>query len=174
MKKLILTTLLTLLIFAPLSARAEKSIYVHFGGFSQHFKDRGPGLEHRRSHNNLGLEYETSLYDLINIQDENWHWSLTAQHLKNSLNHSSTLIATGPRYKWTLSEDWNVGVAFLAGVQNGYPRRSKGRDRGDFLPVAYPVVELNYKRIGIYGTCVPHIYDSGFCLVGFKARVFDF
>ncbi len=151
---------------------AEQNIYLHAGGFSKHFDDkRANGLDYNSVHNNLGLEYEREL-DFIDI--DGFYWSVTAQYLKNSVDNDSGLFVTGPRYRYQLNEDWAIGYSAQFGVQNGYPKASKGREKNDFVFVAYPLVELSYKRAGVYVTCVPEIYNSGFCLAGFKYKVLPF
>jgi hypothetical protein len=161
--------LLTLVMNAPTANASDESIYLQVGGFSTHFDDtRSNGQEYNEEHNNIGIEYEAKL----NMFDDNLYWGLTAAYMKNSVDYDSALVGAGWKYRWQLDEDWNVAVGGLAGVQNGYPKRNK-RDEDEFVPVAYPLAEVNYQRFGVYGTCVPEVYSSGFCFAGFKFRMYD-
>ncbi len=161
---------LILVLIMPFSATAGDSIYVYAGGFSKHFEDRAGGREHNEVHNNLGLEYESAWHSLA----DNVYWGVTGQYMKNSLDHDTALAGVTLKKRWEVAEDTTLGIGGMAGVQNGYPKASKGRDKDEFVPVAYPVAELNYQRVGIYGTCVPKVYSSGFCFGGFKFRAYDF
>lgn len=153
-----------LLLFSCAQASAEGDLYLLAGGFSKHFDDRANGQDHNEVHNNIGLEYEHHFKDGL-------YWGLAGQYMENSLDNDSFLFTFNGKKKWKINKDSNVGIGFMAGAQNGYPKKSEGRDDSEFVPVAYPIVEYNYQRVGAYATCVPEVYDSGFCFVGFKVRL---
>ncbi|GAB5389608.1 MAG: hypothetical protein Alpg2KO_25760 [Alphaproteobacteria bacterium] len=136
------------------------------GGWSHHFKDRSGPRDYNETNNVLGLEYEHHI-------GGGFHIGGAATYIRNSLDNDSAMIVAQAKHKWAITPDFHVGIGLAAGIQNGYPSDDKGRSEGDFLLVAYPTVEAQYKFIGAYGTCVPAAYsDSGFCLVGFKAKLF--
>lgn len=149
--------------------QADGHVYALVGGFSKHFKDRSGGRDFNEVNNNLGLELEHHIKN-------GYFLGATASYIRNSLDYDSALIAATAKKKWQLNPDWNVGVGFAVGAQNGYPNVSEDRDRSDFVAVAYPLAEVNYKRVGAYVTCVPNLegFESGFCFIGGKLRLFDY
>jgi len=154
----------------PFSSFAEDSVYVYLGGFSKHFEDRTAGKEHNEVHNNVGLEYESEWHNRFS---DKIYWGVTGQYMVNSLDNDSAIAGATLKKRWEVAEDVTVGIGGLAGVQNGYPKASEGRDKDEFVPVAYPIAELNYGRFGVYGTCVPKIYSSEFCFAGFKVKAYS-
>ncbi len=168
MKKALITAFA---ILASSAAQAEDNINVYLGGFSAHFDERSGGRDYNEVHNNIGLEYESRWND--SYRTSGTYWGIAGQYMKNSLNNDSALITANLKHKWALDEDWKVSVGLMAGAQNGYPKKGK-RDKDEFIPVAYPTLEINYQRFGVYGTCVPEIYASGFCFAGFKFNAYTF
>lgn len=164
MKKIIIALALTL---APIAASAEENLYLNLGGFSKHFKERHGPKDYNEVNNNIGLEFEKSLEE---VYSKKWYAGALAQYMKNSLDNDSFVAAATLKRKFKLSLDSNIGIGVAAGIQNGYPKAGE-RSRNAILPVAYPYMEYNYDRVGVYGTCVPQVYASGFCFVGFKVKV---
>lgn len=159
----------------------DKSIYLHTLGFSTHFEDREGGKEYNEQHDTIGLEFEARFNSLNSALSDtflagDYYYTFLITHLNNSLDEDSTFLGGGIVRKWDLDnqQDWEFGLGLVAGIQNGYPKKSEGRDADDFLVVAYPVAELAYKRVTVYGTCVPELMTSGFCLVGFKLKLHEF
>ena len=167
MKKLI--TVLAIALSAS-SACADDDLYLYAGGFSKHFKDRKGNKDYNEIHNNIGLGYEASLDDVLGKE---YYGGLNAQYMKNSVDNDSLLLTASLKRKWKLSLDSDIGLGMMVGAQTGYPKKGE-RGKGAFVPVAYPILEYNYQRFGVYGTCVPEVYSSGFCFAGFKVRVTPF
>ena len=168
MKKLVLAILAASISCA---AQAEDNINVYLGGFSKHFSERTGGRSYNEVHNNMGLEYETKYNE--SYRTTGTYYGVGAQYMKNSLDNDSALITANLKNKWAIDEDWKVSAGVMAGIQNGYPKAGK-RDKSEFIPVAYPVLELDYQKVGVYGTCVPKVYTSGFCFAGFKFNAYSF
>lgn len=167
MKKIILATVLMV---APLAANAEDNVYLNLGGFSKHFKERKGNKDYNEVHNNIGLEYEHSLED---IYSKKWYAGAVVQTMENSVDNNSVMFGGTLKRRWKIDMDSNIAVGMIAGAQTGYPKAGE-RSKSDLVPVAYPTLEYNYNRVGVYGTCVPEVYSSGFCFVGFKLRVASF
>lgn len=187
MKKNLLSTLTHPLIALTLAmpatpAFAEQAIYLHTGGVSKHFDSkRSNGQDYNENHKNIGFEYEADFTLLEEYFEESgwlqgdYYFNIVAQHMDNSIDEDSSIYGVGWKRKWNLDwdEDWKFSIGGLFGFQNGYPKLNK-RSSGRYLPIALPIAELTYKRVGVYGTCVPEIYSSGFCFVGFKFKVHEF
>lgn len=165
-KYFLLVLILVFLIPSSLMAAEDSKLYLTLGGFSKHFNNRSNGQKHNEVHNNIGLEYESPLIDDI-------YFGVSGQYMKNSLDFDSYVATFNLKYKQQINRksDWGVGI--YSGFQNGYPKASKNRDENELIPVAYPIVEFNYDRYGTYFTCVPKVYTSGFCFVGFKFKLYD-
>jgi len=168
-------TITVILVCFSLSAQAQimpkddNNVYLLIGGFSKHFEERSGNRDYNEVNNNLGLEYER-------YYKNNYFYGFSASYVKNSVDNDSVLLTLNAKKKWDITRNWNIGVGVGAGIQNGYPSVAKDREKTDFVPVIYPFAEITYKRVGIYGSCVPNLeyYDSGFCFVGGKIRMFDF
>lgn len=165
------TTKLFALAFVLLASQnakaADDAIYLNLGGFSKHFKERKGNKDYNDVHNNIGIEYERNLN--LDGMYKDLYWGGNVQYMKNSLDNDSIAAGGTLKKRWKITEDVGAAVGGVAGLQNGYP--SNDRSKNTFVPVAYPVVEANYKRVGVYGTCVPEVYASGFCFAGFKFKV---
>lgn len=160
------------LVFSPLAAVAEDNINLYLGGLSYHFSDRsGNNGDYNEVHNNIGLEWEHKLGN--RTLGKNFYVGLGAQYLENSVEEDSILLTVNAKKKWYIDRDWQFAAGVMVGAQNGYPKVSENRDEDEFVPVAYPIVELNYQRVGAWATCVPKVYNSGFCFLGFKVHMFE-
>lgn len=177
MKKIFLTLFFVLFAFSLLAveAKAEDSLYLHAGGYSSHFKERPGSKDYNERHKIIGAEYETSLEN-IEWLGKDYYYSAIALHMENSIDNDSTLLAGSLKRRWNIDydENWKIAAGVVAGFQNGYPNKSKGRGRDEFIPVAYPLAEISYKRFTTYGSCVPEVFTSGFCIVGFKLKLHEF
>ncbi len=173
MKKISLALTMALIGTAS-SAQAEDSLYLHAGGFSKHFESRAGNQDYNEVHNNFGLEYETSLskgWAKLGRQWKGFYVSAIGQYMKNSLDNDTGIFGGALKHKWRYKRDWEFAIGGFAGTQNGYPNASEDRGKSSYVPVAYPFIEASYGRFGTYAACVPDIYNSGFCFVGFKARL---
>lgn len=186
MNKIILTLTLVLSLTLVAQAQAKDSIYLQVGGFSKHFESKKTnGDDFNGNHKNIGLEWESDWDWLENtfaesFEEYDWlqgdyYFSFMAQHMDNSLDEDSTLVGAAWKRKWNLDweENWKFGIGGVFGVQNGYPKVGK-RSEDTFVPIALPLVELSYKRVGAYVTCAPKVHTSGFCFVGFKLKAYEF
>ena len=162
-----------IILFAASEAKAEDNLNLYLGGFTKHFSERGNGKDYNDVHNNIGLEYESSIgRTAIGNFGKNNFWGVGAQYLKNSVDNDSTLITVNFEHRWDITHNWKISAGTMIGIQNGYP--NSDRSKNEFVPVAYPTAEITYKRVGLYGTCVPKVYNSGFCFVGAKAKLASF
>lgn len=137
----------------PVNQSERPSVWINPGFLSHHF-DQSKGFR----------EYNYGSGIQVNLSSTN---SIIGGEYQNSDNvHSS--------YLGWIWQPYHVGIArfgIWAGGINGYP----AMQNGGWFPVAFPVVSLEYKAVGINFTVFPNYQEKvyGAIVVQLKLRVWE-